>query len=175
MNREKIFELREATGRAKRNIFFTSTLFALFLLTSVSCDKEPLTTIKVIESQIYNELKAHRNENGQAGPFVQQFVMVEEAQLFSAKMAFGTIPVGTEGIDEHWDIIHDKLGGFNDVTLVQTNNNATAAAIVDAWTSDSTINAAILGDLTQCGVGVEYDTANVAYITCLMMKAVSAK
>jgi hypothetical protein len=159
----------------KRSIFTLVSVIALILFSSVSCeDPEPFVTVKPIESQIYNEIKAHREANGISGPFVQQFVMVQEAQLFSAKMSFGTVPVGTDGIDEHWTVIHDKIGGFNDVTLVQSTLNATAENIVSAWTSDSTINEIMLGDLSQCGAGVEYGSNQEAYVTVLMMKVISS-
>jgi hypothetical protein len=149
-----------------------TTFLAIFLLSPTGCgDDEPFVTTKVIESQIHNQIKAYRENNGKDGPFVQQFIMVKEAQLFSAKMAAGVNNVDTTGIRVHWDIIDDKLwGGYNQVTLVQSTADQAAAAIVQNWIEDLTVEPLLLGDYTQCGVGVEYDTANMAYVTVLMMK-----
>jgi hypothetical protein len=157
----------------KKSIFILSSVVAFVLFGSLSCeDTGPHVTVKTIESQIYNEIKAHRIANGipETSPFVHQFVMVKEAQLFSASMAVGTNDVDTTGIFVHWDIIHDKLGGYNDLTLLQSTNSTTAADIVSNWTQDTDTNALILEDFSQCGVGVEYGENQVAYITVLMMK-----
>lgn len=148
-----------------KNIVVIVFLFSLTL----SCeDPEPFVNIKAIESAIYNEIKAHRETNGVTGNFVHQFVMVKEAQLISARRANSTDP-DTTGIGDHWKIIHDKIGGYNDLTLLQTTSSTDASEIVAAWTADSATNAMMLEDFSQCGVGVEYDASNVAYVTALMM------
>jgi len=147
-------------------------ILTLLLLVPTGCgDDEPFVTTKVIESQIYNQIKTYRESNGKTGPFVQQFIMVKEAQLFSAKMANGMNDMDTTGIVVHWDIIDDKLwGGYNQVTLVQSTEEQTAAAIVQNWSEDPVAEPLLLGDYTQCGVGVEFDNDQIAYITVLMMK-----
>ncbi len=135
-----------------------------------SCeDSEPFVRIKGIENSIYNEIKSYRESNEVTGNFVHQFVMVKEAQLISARIAQGDQTLDTTGISDHWAIIHDKIGGYNDLTLMQSTTETDPAAIVAAWTADSATNAMILGDFSQCGVGVEYDNANVAFVTVLMM------
>lgn len=145
-------------------------LVVLLSLGTQSCeDSEPFVNVKAIENSIYNEIKSYRESNEVTGNFVHQFVMVKEAQLISAKMAFGEQELDTTGISDHWDIIHDKIGGYNDLTLMQSTTETEPAEIVAAWTADSATNAMILGDFSQCGVGVEYDNASVAYITVLMM------
>ena len=160
----------------KRSILTLTTILAFFLLTALSCgDKEPFTNFKPIETQIYNEIKSHRINNGvpSEDPFVQQFVMGKEAQLFSAKLAHAASGLDTTGISIHWDVIHDKIGGYNDVTLLQSTKSTSAEEIVAYWTSDSTTNVMMLKDYSQCGVGVEYGNGSVAYVTVLMMKVES--
>lgn len=156
----------------KRSRWVITTILALLLLVPQGCaDDEPFVNIKVIESQIYNQIKAYRETNGKTGPFVHQYIIVKEAQLFSAKMAYGVNDVDTTGISVHWDMVNDKLwGGYNQVTLVQSTEDGTAAAIVENWTQDVTVQPLLLGDYTQCGVGVEYDNDRVAYVTVMMMK-----
>ena len=158
----------------KRSILTLTTILAFFLLTALSCgDKEPFTNFKPIETQIYNEIKSHRINNGvpSEDPFVQQFIMGKEAQLFSAKLAYAESDLDTTGIGIHWDIIHDKIaGGYNDMTLLQSTSSTSAEEIVAYWASDSTTNAMMLKDYSQCGVGVEYGNGTVAYVTVLMMK-----
>ena len=156
----------------KKSILTISAVVAFFMLTAVTCtDNEPFVNIKPIETKIYNSIKALRQSNGLDGPFVEQFVMVKEAQLFSASLSFGDGTLDTTGLSTHWDIIHDKLGGYNDVALLQSTTATEADDIIAPWVADSASNALLLEDLTQCGVGVHYDANNVAYITVLMMKA----
>lgn len=158
----------------KRTFITLTSIIVLFHFIALSCaDNEPFVNIKAIETQIYNEIKSHRTANGipAEDPFVHQFVMVKEAQLISAKLAYSSSGLDTTGISEHWDIIHDKIGGYNDMTLIQSTSSTSAADIVANWTSDSTHNAMLLKDYTQCGVGVEYGNDDMTYITVLMMKA----
>jgi hypothetical protein len=160
----------------KRSILILIPILAFFLFNGMSCDdNEPFVNVKAIETQIFNEIKSHRiaNDIPAEDPFVHQFVMVKEAQLISAKLAYSSSGSGidTTGISEHWEIIHNKIGGYNDLTLMQSTNETTAADIVANWTSDSTHNAMLLEDYTQCGVGVEYGPDELTYVTVLMMKA----
>ena len=158
----------------KRSILTLTTILTIILFSSVSCaDNEPFVNIKAIETQIYKEIQSHRIENGVSkdDPFVHQFIMVKEAQVFSAKLAYAASGLDTTGIAIHWDVIHDKTaGGYNDLTLLQSTTSTSAEEIVAYWASDSTTNAMMLKDYSQCGVGVEYGTGTVAYVTVLMMK-----
>ena len=47
--------------------------------------------VKSIENEIYHSIKAYRESKDLSGPFVHQYLMVEEAQLYSYKMASGLI------------------------------------------------------------------------------------
>ncbi len=154
----------------KRIIVILSALLTFLIFSSTSCEKEPFTTIKLIESQVHNEIKAHRVSQGIGGNFVHQPIMVIEAQRFSAQMAFAGKTVDTTGISVYWDAIHDKTAnGSNDHSLVQSIiSSSSAADIVKAWTDDPASDSLLLLDYTQCGVGVE--TSNgTAYVTLMMM------
>ena len=119
----------------KRTITILPAVLAFFILTSVTCEEpEPFVQIKEIETRIYNEIKSYRQASMPDDNLVHQFVMVQEAQLYSASMAFGTQPVDDSGIESHWTTIHDKIGGTNDLTLVQSAvSSSTAADIVQVW------------------------------------------
>ncbi|MCA1746974.1 MAG: hypothetical protein LC655_04705 [Bacteroidales bacterium] len=158
----------------KRSILTLAPILAFFHFTALSCaDNDSFVNVKAIETQIYSEIKSHRIESGisENDFFVHQFIMVKEAQLFSAKQAYAAGDSDTTGISLHWDVIHNKIGGYNDMTLLKSTTSTSATDIVANWTSDSTTNAMLLKDYTQCGVGVEYGADNMAYITVLMMKA----
>jgi hypothetical protein len=159
----------------KKSVLILSALIGYFLFSSTSCgDDGNFVNIKPIESQVYNLIKSYREANGQTGPFVQNYPMTEEAQLFSIKLAYGTTGADTTGIAAHWAIIHDKFGGTNDLTLIQITSDASAADIAANWTEDTTYNKLLLDDFTQCGVGIEYKDNQQACVTLLMMYAESS-
>ena len=149
-------------------------LLALTLLVLVqpSCEKDDggFTQVKGIESLIYQTIKAYRENNGLAGPFVQQFVMVREAQVYSYKMANGVEPLGTGGLADHWGTIHEKIGGYNDRSIVLSSASSDEDEIFTQILELPGAEEKLLEDLTQCGVGVEADTAGTNFITILLMK-----
>ncbi len=155
----------------KRTLITLTAIIAFLILSSTSCgEDEPFTQIKLVETQVFNAVEAHRVANGVTGNFVHQFIMVKEAQLYSATMAFGYQDVSTSGIQPHWDIIHDKIGGINDLSVVQsTVSSSSAADIVKAWTDVPEIDSMMLLNYSQCGVGVEYGDSSIVYITLMMM------
>lgn len=162
----------------KRTATILSIIAAFFLFNASSCNDNGdggFTQIKVIERQIYNEIDSYRLNNGISAddPFVDQPIMFKEAQFFSAEMAFGSGEVDTAGLAIHWDIIHDKIGGTNDATLLQATTASSAADIVATWTSDSASSAILLKDYTQCGAGVVTVEDSISYVTVMLMYVAS--
>ena len=153
----------------KKTLILLGLVTAYFLFSSTSCNDEPFVQIKAVESRIYNEIKTYRESNGLDGPFVHQYVMVKEAQLYSIKMASGMQSVDTTGLQEHWDIIHDKLGGTNHGSLVQETTSEDATTVVDHWRDLPAADSLLLENYTQCGVGVEYGSDGKVYVTVLLM------
>ena len=153
----------------KRTLIILGLITGYFLFSSTSCNDEPFTQIKAVESRIFNEIKSYRLASGTDSTFVHQYVMVKEAQYYSIQMASGEQPVDTSGIQEHWDIIHDKIGGTNARTLVQATQTENAEQIVDYWREVPATDSVLLDDYTQCGVGVEYGSDGTVYVTVLMM------
>lgn len=157
----------------KRSILILTALISYSIIFSTSCkEKEPTVNIKGIETQIYNNIYSYREANGVTGAFVHQPVMVKEAQLFSTELiSSSSAELDTAGIGFHWDIIHAKLGGYNDALLLQITSDTEAADIFANWTDDADNIDLLLGEYTQCGVGVEYggDNGEIAYVTVMMM------
>ena len=148
----------------------TSLLILAMTLWSCNDDDGNYTTIKGLERLVYLEIKEFRESNGEEGDFVLQFIMVEEAQLYSFKMAHGD-PVDTGGLGDHWDIIHEKLGGSNDQALVMSTTSADEDGILDELRALPGADSILLEDLTQCGVGIETDGEGMNYVTVLLMLA----
>ena len=140
------------------------------LMFSCNDDDGGYTQVKGIEHLIYTSIKEYREDNGLTGPFVHQFLMVEEAQLYSYKLAYEMIPYGLQGLDEHWNTIHEKIGGYNDQAVILSTNSSDENEILTQLLLVPGSDTIFLEDLTQCGVGVEGDGDGLNYITVLMMK-----
>ncbi|MEZ5073166.1 MAG: hypothetical protein R2751_20035 [Bacteroidales bacterium] len=150
-------------------------LFALLglPLLMLACEKDnvPFVEIKGIEGLIYQSIKAYRISNGEDGSFVHQYFMVGEAQTYSLKMAYGIEVVGTQGLDEHWDALNEKYNFYNPHALVLQTTSVDEDEILTQLLEIPGSDTTLLADVTQCGVGVESDSAGVHYVTILLAKA----
>lgn len=142
-----------------------------FMLFSCKDDDGSVVRIKNSEHLLYIAIKEYRNSNGQDGPFVHQYLMVEEAQLYSYKMANGFEEVDTLGFQEHWETLDEKFDFYNRDGLVLRSETGDEDQILTAFLQIPGADAILLKDVTQCGVGIEIDTSGVNYITILLAKA----
>ena len=127
--------------------------------------------VKSIETEIYNSIKEYRETHDQTGPFVHQYLMVEEAQLWSYKMATGLVPLGTQGLDEHWARLDEKYTFYNRSGLVMKSGSQNGEQILTELLLITGADSILRSDVTQCGVGVETDPEGINYITILLAKA----
>jgi hypothetical protein len=88
--------------------------------------------VKNIENLIYQSIKAYRNAEGEDGPFVHQYFVVGEAQIYSYKMANGVVEVNTDGLDVHWDALNEKYAFYNHHALVLKTTSTTRRK---SWTN----------------------------------------
>ena len=150
----------------------------LFLLLSIaillhSCKKVdgPFVEVKNIENLIYQEIRDFRIAEGENGPFVHQYFVVGEAQIYSYKMANDVVEVNTDGLGVHWDALNEKYSFYNHQALVLKTSSITASEIMEELLLLPEGEATLLEDVTQCGVGVESDIEGNNYVTVLLMKA----
>jgi len=143
---------------------------ALFLF---SCEKEdgPFIQIKTAENLIYQSIRDYRIAEGKDGPFVHQYFVVGEAQIYSYKMANGVVEVNTDGLQVHWDALNEKYSFYNHHALVLKTTSSNEDDILDELLLQPEGQATLLEDVTQCGVGMESDSEGNLYITVLLMKA----
>ncbi len=142
-----------------------------FLLFSCNDDDGSYTQIKSNENLLYLSIKEYRESNGQSGAFVHQYLMVEKAQLYSYKMSNGFEEVGTQGLQEHWDALDEKFSFYNQTGLVLKTESSDEDQMLTELLQIPGADSVLLSDVTQCGVGIESDTAGINYITILLAKA----
>ena len=148
-------------------------LLSALLVFTFSCEKidGPFVQVKNIENLIYQEIRDYRITEGEDGPFVHQYFVVGEAQVYSYKMANGVEEVNTDGLDVHWDALNEKYTFYNHQALVLKTTSNLAEEILEELLQLPDGEATLLEDVTQCGVGVESDSEGNNYITILLMKA----
>jgi len=148
-------------------------LFLVIPLCFVSCKKDtgPYIQVKNIENLIYEAIKDFRVSEGETGPFVHQYFIVGEAQVYSYKMANGLEEVNTDGLDVHWDTLLEKYSFYNLNAMVLKTTSSNEDEILEELLLLPEGESILLEDLTQCGVGVESDTEGNYYITVLLAKA----
>ena len=127
-------------------LILTITLF----LFSCKKDDGPYIKVKNIENLIYQSIKAYRNANGEDVPFVHQYFVVGEAQIYSYKMANGVVEVNTDGLDVHWDALNDKYAFYNHQALVLKTTSLLEDEILDELLLLPEGEATLLKDVTQC-------------------------
>jgi hypothetical protein len=146
------------------------TILSLILF-SCKDNNSSFVQVKSIETEIYNSIKEYRETHDQTGPFVHQYLMVEEAQLWSYKMATGLVPFGTQGLDEHWTRLDEKYTFYNKSGLVLKSVSQTGELILTELLLITGADSILRSDVTQCGVGVETDPDGINFITILLAKA----
>lgn len=154
-----------------KNLRLTLILIIPLFLFSCNKDDGPYYKIKNSENLIYEAIRDFRIEEGEDGPFVHQYFVAGEAQIYSYKMANGVVEVNTDGLDEHWDALNEKYTFYNENGLVLKTTSGNVDAILDELLQLPDGETTLLEDLTQCGVGVESDTEGNYYITVLLAKA----
>jgi hypothetical protein len=154
-----------------KNVRLIFLLMLPLFLFSCKKDTGPYIQVKSIENLIYQEIRDFRVAEGEDGPFVHQYFVVGEAQIYSYKMANGVVEVNTDGLDVHWDALLDKYSFYNLNALVLKTTFSDEGVILDELLQLTGGEATLLEDLTQCGVGVESDTEGNNYITILLAKA----
>lgn len=154
-----------------KNLRLTLILMIPLFLFSCNKDDGPYYKIKNIENLIYEAIRDFRIEEGEDGPFVHQYFVAGEAQIYSYKMANGVVEVNTAGLDEHWDALNEKYTFYNENGLVLKTTSGNVDAILDELLQLPDGESTLLEDLTQCGVGVESDADGNYYITVLLAKA----
>lgn len=154
-----------------KKLCLVPVLILTLALFSCKEDTGPYIKIKNLENLIYENIRDFRIAEGEDGPFVHQYFIVGEAQIYSYKMANGVTEVNTDGLDVHWDALLEKYNFYNLNSLVLKTTSIDEDEILDELLQLPDGEATLLEDLTQCGVGVESDTEGNNYITILLAKA----
>lgn len=149
----------------------TITLIVFLSIVILSCEKdEPFYQVNAFEQALNNNISDYRVTQGKTALVWFPDIFVEARQQAQAWKKTGDVNSGINErigtIQDHWApttlrVITSQLIGKADT--------ATARAVAETWAADSAINAAILDDVVQSGVGIAQGE-ELVYIVHFLMK-----
>jgi len=153
-----------------KHIFFLLNLIACFiLLFSGGCNKdENLVHISDFERAIYNAVNKYR-EKKSLPSITLQYLMIDDAQNYSKKMAAGTVCYGVDDVMNSLNILKTNLGGDACGAVVQFSEIGNADTIVNRMISDPVKREVLEQDFNQTGIGAAKDNSGNWYITQLFI------
>ena len=153
-----------------RSVVVVAILTLLFIAMPQSCKKDPNGGIDVagIETGVYNKIKAFRESNGVTGAFNQSYLFNTEVESISYEMRSSGAILGTERVNTYIVDLRDKVGSFNEQILMQITPDDTYETIAANWTADESLKEILLGEYTQCAVGIEFDDDGMSYVAMIL-------
>ena len=153
----------------KLNLF--RLLFAVFAMTAVfsACKKdESFSQVTVFERGIHDAINDHRVSVSKP-EMVLQFLMIDDAQSASAKLANGTV-TGIEPIVTDLRILQTNLGGVASSVWTAECQYENVDSVMSIVLGNAEIKATIEGNFNQSAVGAVKDSDGIFHITHLLMQ-----
>ena len=154
------------------SIFLITIVFSIFLFTLGCNDEDTLTHVTDFEKKIHTAVNTYRaTKTLQA--ITLQFLMVDDAQNNSRKIANGTAPYSVNPADEvmvNLNTLKVNLGGDTCAAVVQFSESENADSIVNRIKRDPLKRGVIEGNFNQIGVGSAKQSATGKwYVTLLLI------
>jgi hypothetical protein len=154
------------------SIFLISIVFSILLFTLGCKDEDTLTHVTDFENKIHKAVNTYRaTKTLQA--ITLQFLMVDDAQNNSRKIANGTAPYSVNPTDEvmvNLNTLKVNLGGDTCAAVVQFSESENADTIVNRIKRDRLKREVIEGNFNQIGVGSAKQSATGKwYVTLLLI------
>jgi uncharacterized protein YkwD len=148
---------------------FQSLIALIIILAASSCkkDKNP-THITDFETKIFNAVNTYR-ESKLLPKITMQYLMVEDAQIYSKKMADGVASYGVDGIMVILNEIKTNLGGDASGAVVQFSEFENADTVVNRMIRDPVKRQVLEQNFNQTGVGAAKDNSGNWYVTQLFI------
>ena len=154
------------------SIFLTWLVFSIIMITGGCKKNETLTHITDFEKKIHTAVNTYRAKKSLPA-ITLQYLMVDDAQAHSGKMANGTTPYGVNSTDQvmvDLNTLKNNLGGDAMGAVVQYSESENADTIVNRMVRDSQKRLVIEGNFNQTGVGSAKDaTTGRWYVTQLFI------
>ena len=146
-------------------------LIAVFVMIVVisACKKDSsYTQVSTFEKDIHDAINKYRVSIGKPA-MVMQFLMQDNAQQYSTKMANGSQVFGTAGIVDELGTLATNLKADSYSVWVATCNYEVADSVMSNILKNAEIKTTIEGNYNQSAVGAVKNNTGTFYITHLLL------
>ena len=144
-------------------------LSSVLLILSDGCKKEELTHITDFEMNVHAAVNDYRVFKG-LSEITLQYIMVDDAQSYSQKMARGQIDYGVDSIImQSLNVLKTNLGGDATGAVVQFSEIDNADSIVNRMVRDPIKRQILEQNFNLTGVGSAKDADGHWYVTQLFI------
>ena len=154
------------------SIFLSVIVLTIIMITGGCKDDETLTHVTDFEKKVHTAVNNYRATKGLSA-ITLQYLMVDDAQSHSRKMANGTAPYSVNSTDVvmvNLNTLKNNLGGDAMGAVVQYSESENADTIVNRMVRDPQKRIVLEGNFNQTGVGSAKETATGRwYITQLFI------
>ncbi len=140
----------------------------VILISNGGCKKDDLVHLSDFEMKIYNAVNAYRKTQG-LPEITLQYLMINDAQNYSKKMADGSVSYGTVDVMSSLNTLKNSLGGDESGAVVQFSEVENADTVVNRMIRDPVKLQVLKQDFNQTAVGSAKDNSGNWYVTQLFI------
>ncbi len=147
---------------------FIIILFILFLAPGCG-EEESFHQISQIEREVYLEINNYRTSQ-ELNSLVEQFLLFKEARMVAEKIAANDYALDDPKADQDLNELADNLGGTSHKLLTFFIEEKTSGAIMNFLKNSPEYAESLVGEYTQCGVGISTDPENNHYVVIMLVE-----
>ena len=154
--------------KKKVNSFIIAATTLLFIMSGCGED-ESFHQISRVEREVYLEINNYRTSNALSS-LVEQFLLFKEARMVAEKIAANDYELNDTKAEQDLDELADNLGGTSHALISFSIGEKTADAITNHLKNSPEYSELLLGEYTQCGVGISTDPENNHYVVIMLVE-----
>ncbi|MFW5820864.1 MAG: CAP domain-containing protein [Bacteroidota bacterium] len=143
---------------------------ASFILCMQSCgEEENFHQIAPVEREVYLKINQYRTTNG-LNSLVEQFLLFKEARMVAEKIAANDYELNDPEAEQDLGELADNLGGTSHALLTFPIEEKDASLIMNYLKASAEYSELLLGEYTQCGVGISTDNEGKHYAVIMLVQ-----
>ena len=145
-------------------------LLSIFILSIHSCgEEESFHQITPVEREVYLKINNYRTTNG-LNSLVEQFLLFKEARMVAEKIAANDYELDDPAAEQDLDEMADNLGGTSHALITFPIEQEDSDLIMNYLKASIEYSELLLGEYTQCGVGISTDNEGNHYVVIMLVQ-----
>lgn len=149
--------------------YFSISLIALVFIISGCGEDESFHQVSQVEREVYLKINEFRSSN-ELESLVEQFLLFKEARMVSEKIAADDYDINDPEAEQDLNELADNLGGTSHALLSFPINEKNANTIINYLKNSPELSELLLGEYTQCGVGIATDPESNHYVVIMLVE-----